>query len=837
MAKKQKENKVLFGNVEDFPEKEWKEKVQPDAAQKRGVFSFFRDERFLKSLGVFLLFFSVFLLLAGTSFFFNWQADQSLIRGESFGLFQLEHPEMAQNLLGIIGAWTGYIFFYKSFGLGSYAFCIIFFSIGMYLLTRLQPVPVFKTLRYSFFSVIWLSILLGMIFSDRYQVLSGVFGHFGYLYLKTLLGSIGVGLLLLLYLLVCSIAVFNIEFYKPGLRLQPERITENESTADETAADENKMLAETQDSETELPLPAEALEMELKTIEEEPGEEEPEAEIAEEPETEEEIAEDEPEEHEEEIPATVTTDDGLVLEVNETPEEPEEPIARKDHYGLDEPFDPTLEFSNYQYPNLDLLNDYGDSKGKVDNNELSEKTKMIQDTLKNYNIGIKKISATVGPTVTLYEIIPQEGVRIAKIKNLEDDIALSLAALGIRIIAPIPGRGTIGIEVPNSVPAMVPMRAVLSSSKFTNADMDLPIGFGKTISNEVFVADLAKMPHLLMAGATGQGKSVGLNTILISLLYKKHPSQIKFVLVDPKKVELSIYKTIERHFLAKIPGDADAIITDTKLVVNTLNSLCVEMDTRYDLLKDAQVRNLKEYNQKFIARKLPPNDKYAHHFLPYIVVVIDELADLMMTAGKEVEHPIARIAQLARAVGIHLILATQRPSVNIITGTIKANFPARIAFRVSQKIDSRTILDANGADQLIGKGDMLYSNGNDLVRLQCAFVDTPEVEKIANFIGSQNGNEPFLLPLAPSEGDEGGGGEFDSRDKDELFEEAARLIVTHQQGSTSLIQRKLNLGYNRAGRLIDQLEKAGIVGPFKGSKAREVLVHDILELEDRLKNL
>jgi S-DNA-T family DNA segregation ATPase FtsK/SpoIIIE len=534
----------------------------------------------------------------------------------------------------------------------------------------------------------------------------------------------------------------------------------------------------------------------------------------------------------------VTTDSGLVLEVQETPQEEEavEENPGKPEYGsLDSEYDPTLDFSNYQFPSLDLLNDYGDDKAKVETEELNTKTNMIVETLKNYNIAIKKISATIGPTVTLYEIVPQEGVRIAKIKNLEDDIALSLAALGIRIIAPIPGRGTIGIEVPNEKPAMVSMRSVLASGKFQNADMDLPVAFGKNIQNEVFVADLAKMPHLLMAGATGQGKSVGLNTILVSLLYKKHPSQIKFVLVDPKKVELSIYKTIERHFLAKIPGDADAIITDTKLVVNTLNSLCVEMDSRYDLLKDAQVRNLKEYNAKFISRKLNPNN--GHRFLPYIVVVIDEVADLMMTAGKEVEHPIARLAQLARAIGIHLILATQRPSVNVITGMIKANFPARVAFRVSQKTDSRTILDANGADQLIGKGDMLYTVGNDLVRLQCAFVDTPEVDRIANFIGNQQGKEPYVLPEVKNENEEGGGDDFDPRERDSLFDEAAQIIVQHQQGSTSLLQRRLNLGYNRAGRLIDQLERAGIVGPFKGSKAREVLISDIMQLEQKLKDL
>ncbi|MFN3446718.1 MAG: DNA translocase FtsK, partial [Bacteroidia bacterium] len=502
-----------------------------------------------------------------------------------------------------------------------------------------------------------------------------------------------------------------------------------------------------------------------------------------------------------ETPSVLTTDSGLVLEVQETPEEDEEVVDKPEYGGIDTEYDPTLDYSNYQFPTLDLLNDYGgDNKSTVEAAELQIKTKMIEDTLKNYNIGIKKISATIGPTVTLYEIVPQDGVRIAKIKNLEDDIALSLAALGIRIIAPIPGRGTIGIEVPNEKPAMVSMRSALSSARFQNADMDLPIAFGKNIQNEVFVADLAKMPHLLMAGATGQGKSVGLNAILVSLLYKKHPSQIKFVLVDPKKVELSIYKTIERHFLAKIPGDADAIITDTKLVVNTLNSLCVEMDTRYDLLKDAQVRNLKEYNAKFISRRLVPTDKMPHRFLPYIVVVIDEVADLMMTAGKEVEMPIARLAQLARAIGIHLILATQRPSVNVITGMIKANFPARVAFRVSQKTDSRTILDANGADQLIGKGDMLYFNGNEILRLQCAFVDTPEVERLAEFIGEQKGYaSAFLLPEYVSEEATSTVGAFDPNEKDALFEEAARIIVSTQQGSTSMLQRQLKLGYNRAG--------------------------------------
>ncbi|MES2654609.1 MAG: DNA translocase FtsK [Bacteroidota bacterium] len=887
MAKGTKENKVLFGDVKDFTEPEVE---APKEAPKKGAkgsfkpFKFLADERFIKSLGIGLLLFAVFLAIAGFSFLLTWQADQSLVKDMSFGLFQLDNELSAQNALGKLGAWLGFVFFYKGFGVASFAFCLIFMAVGIFLLTKLQPIPIFKTLRYSFFTVIFISLFLGFVFNHSYQILGGVFGHFGAQYLQGILGNIGTSLFLLSYVLVFAVAIFNIEFYKPGFKIGKEQFFEssvggvsevkdaantgsNVLEGELAAAEEEALppldaddfilvekpienIAEITEDEAEFPedtqnpqitfadgLPLEELDTEEEALDELPI-----------PELAEEIAA---------VPielpltrdtnpapdaAVFKTDSGLVLEVNDAlaneEEEPAEP-TRKAHYGIDEAYDPTLEYSNYKFPTVELLTDYGDSKSKMDTNELNEKTRMIEETLRNYNIGIKKISATVGPTVTLYEIIPQDGVRIAKIKNLEDDIALSLAALGIRIIAPIPGKGTIGIEVPNSNPAMVPMRSLISSSKFINSDMDLPIAFGKTISNEVFVADLAKMPHLLMAGATGQGKSVGLNAILVSLLYKKHPSQIKFVLVDPKKVELNIYKLIERHFLAKIPGDAEAIITDTKLVVTTLSSLCKEMDDRYDLLKDAQVRNLKEYNAKFLSRRLVPTDKMQHRFLPYIVVVIDELADLMMTAGKEVELPIARLAQLARAIGIHLILATQRPSVNIITGTIKANFPARVAFRVSQKIDSRTILDANGADQLIGKGDMLFSNGNDLVRLQCAFVDTPEVERIVEFIGNQNGNEPYLLPLVQVEGDDGinSGEGFNSRDKDELFDEAAHLIVSSQQGSTSLLQRKLNLGYNRAGRLIDQLEKAGIVGPFKGSKAREVLVSDIIELEDRLKNL
>jgi S-DNA-T family DNA segregation ATPase FtsK/SpoIIIE len=841
MAKKVKENKLIFGEVEEFPEKDQEEKPRKSKekpAEKGKYFSFLKDERFLKSTGLIFILFSVLLFISSISFFTTWQEDQSLVKAISFGMLELEQPNLADNLLGNFGAWLSYVFVYKGFGIASFAFVLLFFLIGVLLLTGLQPLPLAKTLRFSFFGGIWLSLVLGFIFHASYPIAAGAFGHFGYLFLQVLLGSLGTALLLTTYLLIFLVLAFNIKFYG---KLQHQAVEEDQSKnvlenlSNESLIEENAI--------ENIPLNLD----DFVLVQKETNSPEPMPEPN--PEEEEAVIEEEQEEALEEsslntieiieLPSALTTNSGLILEVQDQTEEDlisEEQTAHVP--DLNTPYDPTLDFSKYQFPTLELLNEYGDNKGKVESAELSEKTRMIEDTLKNYGIGIKKISATIGPTVTLYEIIPQDGVRIAKIKNLEDDIALSLAALGIRIIAPIPGRGTIGIEVPNSVPAMVSMKSVLASSKFVNAEMDLPIGFGKTISNEVFVADLAKMPHLLMAGATGQGKSVGLNAILVSLLYKKHPSQIKFVLVDPKKVELNIYKTIERHFLAKIPGDQDAIITDTKLVVHTLNSLCKEMDDRYDLLKDAQVRNLREYNAKFISRRLPPTDKIEHRFLPYIVVVIDELADLMMTAGKEVEHPIARLAQLARAIGIHLILATQRPSVNIITGTIKANFPARVAFRVSQKIDSRTILDANGADQLIGKGDMLFSNGNDLIRLQCAFVDTPEVEKITEFIGNQPGREPYLLPLVQTEGDDSGISEgFDHSNRDELFEEAARIIVVNQQGSTSLLQRRLNLGYNRAGRLIDQLEKAGIVGPFKGSKAREVLMHTEAELDEHLKNL
>ncbi len=529
-------------------------------------------------------------------------------------------------------------------------------------------------------------------------------------------------------------------------------------------------------------------------------------------------------------------EESLNIEVEKITEEKEEidNLADKlvDDFGE---FDPTLELANYKFPHIDLLDQHGAGGGiTINQEELEENKNKIVETLKNYKIGIAQIKATIGPTVTLYEIVPDAGVRISKIKNLEDDIALSLATLGIRIIAPIPGKGTIGIEVPNKNPSIVSMRSVIASTKFQKAEMELPIAFGKTISNETLVVDLAKMPHLLMAGATGQGKSVGLNAVLTSLLYKKHPAEVKFVLVDPKKVELTLFNKIERHFLAKLPDSEDAIITDNAKVINTLNSLCIEMDNRYELLKTAMVRNLKEYNAKFKARKLNPND--GHMFLPYIVLVIDEFADLIMTAGKEVETPIARLAQLARAIGIHLIIATQRPSVNVITGIIKANFPARLSFKVTSKIDSRTILDAGGADQLIGMGDMLFSQGSDIIRVQCAFIDTPDVDEVCDFIENQKGyaSAMYLPEYVDEKADPS---KTDISDKDSLFNDAARLVVQHQQGSTSLVQRKLTLGYNRAGRLIDQLEAAGVVGPFEGSKAREVLVKDELTLEQLLKSI
>jgi S-DNA-T family DNA segregation ATPase FtsK/SpoIIIE len=737
------------------------------------------------------------------------------------------------------------------FGIASYCFVLLLFLPGFRILFNEDVLPYKKTIRYCLFTLLYIPPAMSFIFSSHEDLLymGGGLGFQINTWLSLSLGVAGTGFLIAFVGLAFAVAVFNFAFRLPQRSVKPIM---NEAAApvvipdpvgNRWKDDEDEEEDEEEKEEEIIPavVPATTLmdEDDIQGLF-------PEPEIIVKPEV---IVPPTPIElPTNELELDVKSNDTpLALEVapqvTEQPEMTGEVVSDEEASLVEQlgEYDPTLDLSSYQYPTLDLLENYTSNRSQMSRDELMAELeankKRIIETLGHYDIEIEKIKATVGPTVTLFEIVPKAGIRISKIKNLEDDIALSLAALGIRIIAPIPGKGTIGIEVPNQNPDVVSMRSVMASEKFQNSDYELPIALGKTISNEIFIADLAKMPHLLMAGATGQGKSVGLNAILVSLLYKKHPAQVKFVLVDPKKVELTLFKTIERHFLAKLPGDGDAIITDTKKVVNTVNSLCIEMDNRYELLKDAQVRNIREYNAKFISRKLNPNN--GHRFLPYIVLVVDEFADLIMTAGKEIETPIARLAQLARAIGIHLIIATQRPSVNIITGTIKANFPARLAFKVSSKIDSRTILDTGGADQLIGRGDMLLSNGSDLIRVQCAFVDTPEVDAITNFIGNQRGySNPYQLPEYVSEGEESGGSrDMGSDDLDPLFDEAAHMVVQFQQGSASLLQRRLKLGYNRAGRLVDQLEAAGIIGPFEGSKAREVRCKDIMSLEQLLKNL
>lgn len=817
----------------------------------------------LKITGIFLLFVSFVMAISFVSYLFTWKQDQSYITETNGGWSTLfrSADEIAddttalpivENKLGKLGALLANQFIYEWFGVASFLFPFIFFIVGYKFLYRKSLLPVWKTVIYASMTIIYLSVTLGFFqdfLTDSPHILEGKFGYWTNQLLKVQIGSTGIAALLVFAYLAALVLIYNLDlkwswfskkddeeleeddeednFESVTNRLNPTPITSQNTFQPTTIAPQQEL--EKEEAEAPLQQHLTASKPVVHNVQrEDKVENENENEITFTVDTPE-VAEEPPVQQEEQA-AT----DGPVLRVEQVVEE--KAIKANDLVAEFGEYDPKLDLSGYQYPTLDLLKEYGDGKITINQQELEANKNRIVETLRNYNIEIEHIKATIGPTVTLYEIIPKPGVRISKIKNLEDDIALSLAALGIRIIAPMPGKGTIGIEVPNSSPEMVSMRSVLATEKFRKTDMDLPIALGKTISNEVFIADLAKMPHLLVAGATGQGKSVGINAILTSLLYKKHPAELKFIMVDPKKVELSLFKTIERHFLAKLPDEEEAIITDTKKVINTLNSLCIEMDQRYDLLKNASVRNLKEYNAKFVNRRLNPEE--GHRFLPYIVLVVDEFADLMMTAGKEVETPIARLAQLARAVGIHLVIATQRPSVNIITGTIKANFPARLAFRVLSKVDSRTILDAGGADQLIGRGDMLLATGSDLIRIQCAFVDTPEVEQISTFIGSQRGYpSAFLLPEYVDESEGGGTMDFDASDRDQLFEEAARLIVMHQQGSTSLIQRKLKLGYNRAGRIIDQLEAAGIVGPFEGSKAREVLYPDEYSLEQHLETL
>lgn len=790
-----------------------------------------KNETTRRVMGFLLLTFSVVTFVSFTSFFFSWQYDQSFLADGNWRLYRANHGEAA-NAMGYWGARWAYAFVHNGFGLASYSILPVLVLTGLYWLLDYRPFSLLRILIHTMLFMLWFSLFLGFVFQWGYPLLGGTFGYFSIQQLQHSIGMFGAVLLILVFAVLYAIILHNAN---PFAKIKIKSHSFDEDLED--FEDENE-------EEYAKTVPT--------IIEDEPKEENPfeddSAKVTDKQEvevpvdfefTQNDLEQDV--ESENEAPSTVKTESGFTIEDTTAKEEEkvEENLAEKqsdEEYGkVNTEYDPRADLSNYRFPTLDLLIDYGDKKQEIDIAEIEKSKNLIEETLKNYKIGISKINASVGPTVTLYEIIPAPGVKISKIKNLEDDIALSLAALGIRIIAPIPGKGTIGIEVPNKNPVMVPMRIVLASKKFQECDYQLPVVLGKTISNEIFIADLAKMPHLLMAGATGQGKSVGLNAILVSLLYKKHPAYVKFVLVDPKKVELTLFNKIERHFLAKLPGDGEAIITDNQKVVNTLNSLCVEMDDRYKLLQDAMVRNIVEYNAKFLKRKLNPEN--GHRFMPYIVVVIDEVADLMMTAGKEIETPIARLAQLARAIGIHLILATQRPSVNVITGMIKANFPARIAFRVTSKIDSRTILDGNGADQLIGKGDMLYNGGNEMIRLQCPFVDTPEVEEICDHIGEQRAYpSAYLLPEYEDDS-RGSGGDLDMDDRDALFEDAARIVVQNQVGSTSMIQRKMKIGYNRAGRLMDQLEDAGVVGPSQGSKPRQVKIPDEMALEDFLSRL
>lgn len=799
----------------------------------------YRNERTQKLIGLMLIMAGGYLFIALLSYIFTWEKDQDKVLGPVAELFAIDTKVF--NWLGKSGALVSHLFMYKGFGVASFILVPVLIIYGLQkVLNKQITKPSAFTAKWLFF-LVWTSLVAAFFFHDKLFYLGGGYGYILNIQLSNYVGNIGTLAILAFSMLAFLVLSINMNFnikkdVLPNLDNEDviEKELENNSNTINPHANTVFEKEPTLSKEEEEAL----LNFELVSVNEE---------IKKEP-----IAENiplevvaEPEEPKKNLDFEINNPgaDEIVKIPEFVKEEPKQNSISLDdevkaaqlveEFGQ---YDPTLDLGHYQFPSPELLIDYGTGNARVSNEELTANKDRIVNTLKNYGIEIEKISATVGPTVTLYEIVPAAGVRISKIKNLEDDIALSLAALGIRIIAPIPGRGTIGIEVPNQTPEMVPMRNIIASEKFQNTTHDLPIALGKTINNEIFIADLAKMPHLLMAGATGQGKSVGLNAILVSLLYKKHPAQIKFVLVDPKKVELTLFNKIERHFLAKLPNSEDAIITDNTKVIHTLNSLCIEMDNRYALLQDAQVRNIKEYNVKFINRKLNPNE--GHKYLPYIVLVVDEFADLIMTAGKEVETPIARLAQLARAIGIHLIIATQRPSVNIITGTIKANFPARIAFRVTSKIDSRTILDAGGAEQLIGRGDMLLSTGNDLIRIQCAFVDTPEAEKITEFIGSQRAYpSAFLLPEYVGEDGSDGKEEIDLSERDKMFDEAAKLVVQFQQGSASFLQRKLKLGYNRAGRIVDQLEAAGIIGQFEGSKAREVRCKDMASLDEIIRSI
>jgi S-DNA-T family DNA segregation ATPase FtsK/SpoIIIE len=780
--------------------------------------------------------FAVFLAFSFTSYLSTWKADDTVLSRSLWEILSNRELQV-ENSMGKVGAILANLFIKKGFGVASYFFVIWFFLTGIKLVWPTIKYSAWKVLRVCFLGLVWFSTAFAYLFPTAINgLLPGGFGVYVNGWLVSVLGQVGAGLVLLFIAVAFLILSgffslfkknsFSLDFLKKitkpnkknkdnktsGAKYNVQEFFVEDEEVDDSKADEEELSIENE-KVNQLKLETEFETVDTVVPSKQAAKESPDLEL-----TIENIDD-----------SADKTDDFTVIQ-------PKEQDKKKDtRQGVDTHYDPRLDLPHYKFPTLDLLNDYGSDKVNVQKDELENNKNRIVETLNHYQISIQKIKATIGPTVTLYEIVPAPGVRISKIKNLEDDIALSLSALGIRIIAPIPGKGTIGIEVPNQNPDIVSMKSVLASDKFQNPKYELPFGMGKTISNEVFVADLTKMPHILMAGATGQGKSVGLNAIIASLLYRKHPSELKFIMVDPKKVELSLFSKIERHYLAKLPDSEDAIITDTRKVVRTLNSLTIEMDTRYELLKDAQVRNIKEYNVKFINRKLNPNE--GHHYMPYLVLVVDEFADLIMTAGKEIEVPLTRLAQLSRAIGIHLVIATQRPSVNIITGSIKANFPARVAFRVTAKVDSRTILDTQGADQLIGRGDMLLSTGSELIRLQCAFIDTPEIDKLTDYIGSQRAYpDAYHLPEFADENDEPIA-EFDPDEKDSLFDDAARIIVQNQQGSTSLLQRKMKIGYNRAGRIIDQLEAAGIVGHFEGSKARDVLIGSEVELEQFLSEM
>ncbi len=845
------------------------QKLNPDKEADVTVEEVIKDERTTKIAGAVSLLFAIFLLIAFVSYFFTWKTDQDKVFQFGIKIFAASDVRV-ENLLGVLGAYISYLFITDGFGVASFLFCTFFFVLGANLLFGRTIFNLPRNVRYLIAGLIVLSVAFAFFFRNSQFSYGGAAGELMESWLVKWIGNIGTGALLTLTVIIYIIWRFDPEFKLPQFKKREPNVSASQPSTSELFNKEydakyynhddvnensggrlfikddpltNNNKLKNDDGNIVVIMP------EQKNVNDTDEFDLTEKEPAYQPMIDELVT------HKQEIEQlnfdntnptiktnkTTKDDADMQLEIKDVVEDEEESAINKQQLIKEEiinkkapivNYEPTLDLSNYKYPSLDLLETHGSEKIVHDATELEANKNQIIATLKNYDILIQRISATVGPTVTLYEIVPAPGVRISRIKNLEDDIALSLAALGIRIIAPIPGKGTVGIEVPNVRKTVVSMKTLLASDKFQNNNFSLPIALGKKIDNDNFIVDLATMPHLLMAGATGQGKSVGINTLLVSLLYKKHPSQLKLVLVDPKKVELSLYRVIERHFLAKLPGEEEPIITDTKKVVHTLNALATLMDIRYDLLKEASCRNIKEYNEKFVSRKLNPQK--GHEFLPFIVLVIDEFADLIMTAGKEIEMPIARLAQLARAVGIHLIIATQRPSVNIITGTIKANFPARVAFKVSSKIDSRTILDTGGAEQLIGKGDMLISYNGEVTRLQCAFVDTPEVEQVCEFISAQQGYpQAFQLPEYVDE-KEMEGKEFDLTDRDSLFEDAARLIVQNQMGSTSLIQRRMKLGYNRAGRLMDQLEQAGIVGPNLGSKARDVIVKTESELQEIL---